>query len=171
MMYYKQPSMFRDRLKLLHMLTSIPHATVHVVRNPYDMIATVAMFQASSDVNNVKVTASIDKKFQETRFLNMAADIVLSKADAVARMSEDCQLDVLEVHLEDLIADPGTEIRRMCDFLGVACPQEYIAVCTRKMYEKASHSRDMVQWPQAVRHRIDKAIKQYSFFQQYSFES
>ena len=171
MLYHDHPEVFKSRLWLLDVVTRVPHVAIHVVRNPYDMIATVAMFQASADVNKYKVEASIHNKFKRIDFIKMAADIVLSKAEAVAKMVGDCKLDLLEIHLEDLIADPSTVIRRICGFLGVSCTEEYVDACKQKLFRKASHSRELVEWPESVQKRIEAAIKQFSFFQRYSFQT
>lgn len=168
-LYHTSPQLFKAALKKLRLLSGVPHAAIHVVRNPYDMIATVALFHASGDPDHTKVEASITNQFNQFDFLELATNIVLTKAAGVKAMVTGCRLNLLEVHLEDLIATPSTVIHRMCDFLGVACAQEYVTVCEQKVFKHAPRSRDIVEWPPGIRVRIDTAIQQFSFFKRYSF--
>lgn len=170
MLYHKSPQLFKTALKWLQRITGVPYSAVHVVRNPYDMVATVAMYQASSNPNVEKVHATVANKFRSPSFLGMAADIVLRKAAGVQAMVKNCRLSVLEIHLEDLISSPEPVIRGMCDFLGVACTEEYVKACRGKVFRHASRSRDLVLWPEAIRNRIELAIQRFSFFNRYSFE-
>lgn len=169
MLYHKSPLLFKSTLRNLRKITGVPLLAVHVVRNPYDMIATVALFQASTNPKNLKVNASITHKFHLRHYLDLATNIVLTKAAAVQAMVLDCHLNVLEVHLEDLIANPKAVIVRMCEFLGVACDQAYVKACEEKVFRKESRSRDVVVWPKDVKARVKKAIGQFSFFRRYSF--
>lgn len=169
-MYHTSPQVFKATLKRLDMLSGVPHAAIHVVRNPYDMIATVALFQASGDPDYTKVEASTTNKFNQVVYLERATDIVLTKAAGVRAMVAGCRLNLLEVHLEDLIASPSTVIHRMCEFLGVACAREYVNTCDQKVFKHVPRSRDVVEWPAAIRTRVDTAIQQFSFFNRYSFK-
>lgn len=171
MIYYHAPLIFKRALARLDKITGIPHLALHVVRNPFDMIATVALYQASEDPENTKVNASVQHKFHDFTYINMATDIVLTKALAVSQMVVDCNLHLLEVHLEDLISDPDTVIRRLCHFLGVDCDSAFLDMCRGKLFRSPSRSRDVVVWPRLVRERIQEAIEDFSFFKRYSFES
>jgi hypothetical protein len=170
MMYKRSPYFFKAVLRRLGKITRLPFHAVHVVRNPYDMIATTALYQASSNRNNVKVRANATAKFKQLSFLEMATDLVLTKAAGVAAMVKDCQLKVLQVHLEDLISEPERVVYSMCRFLDVGCAEEYVKVCRDKVFTRVSRSRDMVEWPESIRERIDAAIQKYPFFKRYSFE-
>lgn len=169
MMFHNSPLLFRGVLKRLQRIVGLPFCAVHVVRNPYDMIATVAMYQASSDPKNAKVNATITNKFKQRSFLEMATNIVLTKAAGVKAMVETCHLNVLEIHLEDLIGSPGDTILKMCAFLGVPCPDEYVRACKDKLYTQVSRSRDLVAWPEEIKSRVEMAIQQFTFFKRYSF--
>lgn len=169
MMYHNSPPLFRGVLKRLKRIVDLPFSAVHVVRNPYDMIATVALYQASSDPNNARVNATVTNKFKRLSFLEMATDIVLTKAAGVKAMTDTCHLNVLEIHLEDLISSPGEVLLNMCEFLGVPCPDEYVRACKDKLYTKESRSRDLVAWPDEIKNRIKMSIQEFTFFSRYSF--
>ena len=170
MLFHESPMLFKRILVRLKRITKVPHSALHVVRNPYDMVATVALFQASSQPGKTKVNASITDKFRNYDYMKLATDIVLTKAVAVRDMAEECGLDLLEVHLEDLIADPRGVIFTLCHFMGVSCDPAYVRTCQEKVFPTTSRSRDLVVWPFAARARIEDAIRRFSFFNRYSFE-
>ena len=170
MMYHNSPLLFKAVLKRLRYLTGVPYLALHVVRNPYDMIATTALYQASSDINNEKVKANATAKFKQLSYLEKATDLVLTKAAAVEAMVRDCRLQVLEVHLEDLIANPSDVIHNMCSFLGVPCADIYVQTCREKVFARNSRSRDVVVWTDRIRERVEGAIQRFPFFNRYSFE-
>ena len=172
MLYHNHKDKFKVLYKLLSATTGLPLYAIHVVRNPYDMAATVALYHASNDPDNYKVPASAEKKFNNLNQLGRAVDIILRKADAVLRMKADSDLSLrlLEVHLEDLVAHSRREILSFCKFLEVECSEDYLQACEAKLFPSASKSRDVVVWNDELRNRINKATKKYDFFSRYSFE-
>ena len=173
MMYHDQKDKFTTIYKQLKNTAGVPLLyAIHVVRNPYDMAATVALYQASGHPNDYKVPASLDKKFDNLDQLTRAVEIVLRKADAVAHMKADSKLNLklLEVHLEDLISNPRREVLSICKFLGVECSEEYLQACEGKAHPSTSRSRDVVMWSNGLKNRINAATKKYDFFSRYSFE-
>lgn len=170
MIYHNSRYMFKAVLRRLKKIAGVPYLVIHVVRNPYDMIATTALYQASDDPNHAKVKANFTAKFKQLSFLEMATNLVLTKAAGVQAMVRDCQLTVLEIHLEDLISSPSNVIHRMCKFLGVPCADEYVRACQDKLFPHISRSRDLVAWPGKIRGKVEMAIQQFPFFNRYSFE-
>ena len=172
MMYHDDKERFKTIYKQLETLAGVPLYAIHVVRNPYDMIATVALYQASGHPNDYKVPASVEKKFDNLDQLTRAVEIVLRKASAVAHMKADSKLNLklLEIHLEDLIVNPRREILSICKFLEVECFEEYLEACAGKAYPSASRSRDVVVWSSELKNKVNAATKRYDFFSRYSFE-
>ena len=168
MLYNQSTTRFRKVYRRLKGIVGVPFRVVHVVRNPYDMIATVALYHASS-IPDVKVNASPDKPFRNFTFLALAVNLVLTKARAVQSLSLHYKLLPLEIFLEDLIKEPATIILEMCRFMGVACTEDYVTACTRKVYGKALRSRETVVWPRALQRKVEVAIRELPFFNRYSF--
>ena len=172
MLYHDDKAKFKTIYKLLGATTGVPLYALHVVRNPYDIAATVALYQASGHPDKHKVAASVDRKFNDLSQLSRAVDIVLRKAEAVNQMKYDgdLRLKLMEVHLEDLVADPKREMLSICKFLEVDCNDEYLQACEAKMYASASRSREVVVWSDTLRGKIQAATKKYNFFNRYSFD-
>ena len=169
MMYYKSATLFKKTLQNLQDVVGVPLHEVHVVRNPYDMIATVALYQASGDADHKKVNASVGNPFNSSFYITLAADIVLNKALAVVGMVRDYNFHPLEIHLEDLIKDPRSIVIKIGQFIGVPCTEEYVKSCQNKVYQHAFRSRELVVWPRIVLEKVQAAIKEIAFFNRYSF--
>lgn len=173
MVYHQSQELFKEIIKKLWLLSGVPLYMVHVVRNPYDMVATVALYQSTKDPNHLKSNATVENKFNSTSYMELAANIVLSKVKAVQGISQSYKgiILLLEIHLEDLIKTPTKEIHRMCHFLEVPCPPEYVTACQNKVYRHASRSRDLVVWPWEIKQQIEDAISKYKFLNRYSFQN
>lgn len=170
MLYYDTPKIFRATLRRLRSISGVPYQAVHVVRNPYDMVATVALYQATLNPNTDKFNATVENKFNDFKVINLATTLILKKATAVRDMVQDMKLNLLEIHLEELISSPRNVVHEICEFLGVPCEEEYVEVCQNKVYKHASRSRDLVTWPVYIQRHIEKAIKEFKFFRGYSFD-
>ena len=172
MKYHDNPERFKRFYDRLGKTVGVPLHAIHVVRNPFDMIATVALYQASGQPDDLKVHASVDEKFSDLGLLTTAVDIVLKKAHAVYKMKSDSKLGLklLEIHLDDLISNPRHEILSVCRFLEVECSEDYLKACEGKTFSSTSKSRDKVVWTNSLRTKINTAINKYDFFSRYTFD-
>ena len=165
---HTSPEKFREMYQGLQDTVGIPIQVLHVVRNPYDMIATIALYNASHK-HEVKIEASEDHKFNSSVHLSNAAASIFAKADGVVKMISVCHLDFLEIHIEDLIRDPKVVIQRICYFLELECSEEYLQKCYDKTFKTLSRSRDLVVWTPGLLARVQREKEKYPFFQRYSF--
>ncbi len=141
---------------------------VHVVRNPYDMIATNILYQLSvvkatkaSDIMHRKVRPDITVLLLNTKRL-------FSQALAVKAVSK--KVTVVEIHIEDYIKDPRSCVLEICNALEVPCPQDYVEECYQKAYRNISRSRDLIEWEPVILRRIQEKMKEFPFFRGYTFE-
>ena len=173
MNYMASPIRFQQHYRFLQQtLDNIPIHVIHVVRNPYDMIATCTLYKAAvkHDLHGSKHKASETHKFNTPTLLKSKAHQVRLFAGAVQRMIHTFHLNVLEVHAEELIRDPKLTIQRICGFLEVTCPEDYLQQCYDKTYKSVSRTRDTVSWSSAALAFVSDMIREYSFFRRYSFE-
>ena len=171
LMYQTSSNKFKSLYNWLKAEVKVPIKVIHVIRNPFDMIATATLYTASS-VRGIsqKVKASPSHKYVGFGYLRQSTNVVLQYADAINRMLPDVGLSPHQVYCEDLIADPIGTISSICQYLEVDCSEDYLQMCADKTYKNASVSRDLVEWDPATFNRVTNSIKRYSFFNRYTFQ-
>jgi hypothetical protein len=145
----RYPEMFQVLQKKL----PVPLRVVHVVRNPYDNVATI------------RTRNEIDFPLEHVmnRYIN--------ECETIQNISQRFADAVIVTKHEDFVADPRREITRLCAFLGVEVPQDYLDACAAIVRPSTHKSRKKVDWTDAQRRRIDDAIARFDFLAGYSYES
>ena len=169
-LYAENPSAVHRSYLELADTVRIPVRVLHVLRNPYDMIATGLLYEAS-DVHCQKLNASKEKPYNNPTGLLHRANKVFRLARGINRILQEWGLDVLEIHNADHIRDPKGTMQRICDFLDVECPEDYLQQCHDKTFKTLSRSRELVVWSLQARIAVMKGIRKFSFFHRYSFEN
>ncbi len=169
MQYHMSNSLFKINLKRLGQIAGVPLRLIHVVRNPYDMIATVALYHASPQPNIFRRKATRDQPYGNATAIRSAAMNIQSKAMSVQGIAKIRGIQILEIHLEDLIKNSKEVIEKICVFLGISCPDGYVQICQRKVYSRASQSRHLVEWSTSTKIIVEKMIEKLPFFNRYSF--
>ena len=169
-LYKKHGQLFSKLYRDLSELVRVPIKVIHVVRNPYDMIATTLMYRFSR-VRRQKANFTKDHPLNNETHVVQAMKSMYSEVQAVNNMIQELKLTVLEVHNIDFVNDPEKVIRQVCSFLGLQCSEEYIKMCVANVFRKPSVTRHSLVWSKATREFIDNRILSFPFFQRYSFES
>ena len=76
-------------------------------------------------------------------------------------------LDVLEVHGKDLITDPKMVLIKLCNFLQVDCPDNFLAICADKIFPKESKTRHQIKWNNKHLSAIKMNIQKYENLHRY----
>ena len=170
--YLTDPSLFLDKCEELAETLRIPIYMIHVVRNPFDMIATRLHYVAGMGTPHKLLTSN---SFTPAQHYNM--EIMTSKIDrmfnlseAVMNISRMCKAKVLHVHVEDLIKRPNSTLQSLCDALDLECSADYVQQCYNKTFKSVSRTRDLLVWSPSVRTTVEKRMKEFPFFRGYSFE-
>ena len=138
---------------------------IHVVRNPYDMIATTTQLIPDKTSHNMTIrNATESTLFNHAKVIFHSASII----HKFIKMAPKFGISILEVHTEDYIEDPPSIVRRMCSSLGVDCSQGYVDKCANR---KVSRSRDLLRWSLSVVSYVRKEMKKFPFFKGYTFEN
>lgn len=169
--YSSSPSEFVKNYNRLEQAVRIPIRAFHVVRNPFDMIATRLLYSVTDKRGTKLSTATEDHKYNNSGQLRYHVSRLFSTAEYVQGIINDCDLTVLEIHNADFIADPKGVLGEACRFLEIECPEDYLQMCYDKTYRTLSRTRRLVEWPQALIDEVLKQMKRFSFFHRYSFES
>lgn len=130
-----------------------PAYFIHVVRNPYDAIASV--------VGSSKRGQSPDRAAGYFESLYATLERVRSR------------LDPGRLHLlrfEDFLRHPRERLQDACRFLGVEAPPDYLEACAGIVLSRPEDHRGLVQWDDAVRRRVDALIERHDFLRGYRFD-
>lgn len=115
---------------------------VHVIRNPYDTIATWSRLVGDGALGLFALGSRTVKEIKSRH-------------------------NVLDVYLEDVIDDPKKEIRRVLGHLGLDEYDDYVGKCTSVVFPKTSHSRDDKKWIPSTLVAVDRYVSQFKWLERY----
>lgn len=129
-----------------------PLRLVHVMRNPFDILATRHRRSGAPMEKLTRVTFGLARGVAAIR----------------ARTGPEGLLDVRH---EDVIADPRREVRRLCAFVGLDAAPAYLDACAAVLFPSQRRSRDSYAWTPAERRAVEEGIAAHDFLRGYSFDS
>jgi len=138
--------------KLRSRMDPIKVRFIHVVRNPYDNIATMM----------IRGGRTFESGF-ERYFANCEAIVRLGERIGPGQ--------VLRMRHEDVILSPRHSLRRACEFLDLAAEDDYLEACAGILYDAPSRSRAKVAWTDQQRAGVQARIGEFDFLSGYDFES
>ena len=147
-------------------IVKVPLIVFHVIRNPYDMIATDVLWhmrQFNMRAENLTVAKPDDRNVE------VHANRLFSYATAVTRVME--LIKVIEIHLDEFVADPRKAVRGICSALSLPCPEQYVEACYEKTFRKSSKSRYNMKWSPYMLQYVENKMTDFSFFSRYMFDS
>ena len=149
---------FLARLKLI---IGCPVKIIHVVRNPYDTITTMARRSFEKSGSNGELS---------TDFLAAFIDKYFDRAAVVQKLKDEGEFDILDLYHEDMIKDSGSMLTKLLDFLEVKIPDNYIARCSDSIYKEPHKSRLEFDWSDDLKIKVRENLEKYSFMEHYRFE-
>ena len=199
-LFSRTPKRFSQVYEQLRETVGVPVKAVFVVRNPYDIISTRALYQNPEEIRSVLNTSSTDevkgipatnyklhmkqikesgdeKAYEDAKFrvgnLKHSIQRVVRQAKALSGMIELLGSEnVWLVHNMDLVNNPRATMMEMCDFFNVYCSADYIQTCVDSVFKSVSKSRELVYWPETEKQSvIDNIVKVFPFFHRYRYNS
>ena len=172
LMFIADPSNWGEAFfKLKSIFSNISIKVIHVIRNPYDNIATKILYRSGG----VKKIITARQKNQtwviDVNKIKYYIDEYFSMFQAIQLMKSSYDLNYLEVHGKDLIENPKTIILSMCEFLGVSCSDDYLEICSNKMFKTESKTRYNLKWTNELLSDIQDSIMKFDNLKRYSFNS
>ena len=143
---------------------------IRVLRNPYDNIATVLLYNTMK-IGEIPRNSSEIANFRKPAIATKHISDYFELASGANRIITDCHLPVLYVHLSDLISQPISVMRDMCDFVGVECSVDYLDACAGKLFPSLSKTRNLVKWSQEQIDNVAQNIRSFSEFSRYYYDS
>lgn len=141
-------------LRRLQETVRLPIHVLHVKRHPLDNIATMAR-KADGDID-----WAIDAYFRDCTTVKSVRKRVLG---------EDW-LQWLDVVQEDVVRDTEVSLRRMCEFLGVDAPSDYLSDCADIVFDTPSRSRDTVTYTASHLTEIRNRMASFPSLDRYAVE-
>jgi hypothetical protein len=130
---------------------SVPLRVVHVVRNPFDTIAS-------------------RRKLKET-WQEYGVEKFFANADNVELVSEMLDDDELfRLHHEDHVSETADVLSDLCAFLGVDADDDYLSACEDFVFESPKQTRDEVAWRDEEVERIERKSQEYDWLAEYRFD-
>jgi hypothetical protein len=130
---------------------SVPLRVVHVVRNPFDTIA------SRRKRKDVWTEYGIEKFF--------------ANADHVELVSEMLDEDELfRLHHEDLVSNTTDVLSDLCAFLGMHASDDYLSACEEFVFDSPKQTRHESEWRRDEIERIERKSREYDWLAGYAFE-
>ena len=167
--YFTDPTEFEHRLNKLHSITNIPFKVFHVIRNPFDNIATIALYEhIKFQDNKIAVIKSINETLRlNPEHIYSAINYFFLRYQAAEDIKRRFNLDTMEIHNKDLIANPKMTIQSMCVFLDIFCSDEYLNTVNKKIFRDESRTRYNVVWTNDHILKVKENILKYDNLKQY----
>lgn len=163
--YRKDHSVFNSTYhKLKRTLKGVPISVIYVLRNPYDNIATMLLYNHHQRKSVNKTDKYVDDdalKSQITSYFNQVR--------TVTDMIKKFRLNVVEVHNIDMISDPKQTMKKVCSHLLLDCPDDYLHMCAQATYPAESKSRELVQWTAENIRIVAQNVQRFNSLKQYMF--
>ena len=186
--YLRNPIEFEHNYRELMKVVALPIRVLHVVRNPFDLIATSVLYEAarlrnggraSGDdakfVNKMKNRSKRSKyeyKYRNDKLLMERVSVIMRLAQAVTNLTTLFgRENVLELHNCDMVSDTIEFVNQVCRFNEVECPSDYVKNCVDKAFKEVSQTRKCVYWPANIIEIVEQQKQNFSFFDRYSFKS
>lgn len=142
---------YPELLGTLRETVSVPLRVVHVVRNPFDTLA-----------SRRKMKDTWQEYGVEKFFAN--ADNV----ELVAEMLDDDEL--FRLRHEAFVSDTTGVLSDLCAFLGVDADEEYLSTCAEFVFDSPRQTRHDIEWDDDEIDRIEQKSQSYDWLAGYSFE-
>jgi hypothetical protein len=135
----------------LRRTVGVPIRVLHVTRNPFDNITTLAHRMHTSLAQAT------------TRYGRLCHSV-----SVVTGMLEPGEL--LNVDYDAFVASPSAGLSDMCRFLNVDVDESYIRDCSAVVWPKTRRTRDSAEWSSADIAAVQSLLDSYPTLQHYSFD-
>ena len=123
---------------------------IHIVRNPYDNIATIAKR------NNISLEHAAEYYFS----------LCSINKGIISRISEE---DFLEIKHENFVHATTANLSAICNHLGVDAESGYLNDCARLVYASPHKSRLAASWSRELKKLVEYRVESFPFLHGYVF--
>ncbi len=138
-----------DALDHLQAKIGVPLSLIHVTRNPWDHIPTIARLDTNGDVD-------------------AAIRLYEKKARIIEETRKRKEYDLIELSSEEYCKNTRKEHRRLVEALGETCPEGYRDDVNRKVMNEPKKRRGEVTWNEERTQRVRSFIARFDFLKKYA---
>jgi hypothetical protein len=145
----------------------VPIRVIHVTRNPYDNVATMARRRAEGEDRRRAVPGpptEPDLSGAIDRYAEMCAWVEVTRQKLGPEELQD-------IVYEKFVGEPKESLAGLCRFLGVEAEDSYLEDCAGVVWPQARRARDGVEWTEGDRERVEGIIGTYPSLAGYSWET
>ncbi|PFX29252.1 uncharacterized protein LOC111325076 isoform X1 [Stylophora pistillata] len=158
-----------DAIDAVHLLEKAAAAKVkfiHVVRNPFDNIATMVIQHKTVKGRDGEHHKQID-----------APEILEDKIDSYFKWAKGSNIarealpgSVLDIPSIDVVLRPAEVLIKICKFLEIICTEKYLHDCADTVDSTPSITRNYIKWTAKQKDTVYREMNRFSFLQGYSFD-
>ena len=150
----------------LKSLINIPFKVIHVIRNPFDNIVSAHLYNTKS-LRMSSIRKSNETLDIENPNLIHNIDNYFGAHQAIMDGKQKYNLDLLEVHVKDLVEHPNVTITKLCNFLNISCSDSYIQGCSDTLFKTESKTRYKMKWTPGWISTVKNYISKYDNLKRY----
>ena len=125
---------------------------VHVIRNPYDVLATM--------------TRRSPRKTLDTHI-----DVFFQLCSSIERLKKEIEpAQIHDVRLESFIENPKPHLQDLCSFLGVQAESRYLESCAAIVFKSPKKSRFDIEWDSKSIAKVRERMEPFSFLSDYAYD-
>jgi hypothetical protein len=148
----------------------VPVKFFHVLRNPFDNIATMITRGLNVRTHNATDrTTMVAEQWDESWEKRIDRWMRLFETNIRFALTLPPG-DVLHVHDFQLLNNATHETQRWCRFLNLECPARFSAAVARILFRSPWRSRDRIPWSARAKRRIEQFLRGHELLHHYSFE-
>lgn len=163
--YRNSKSVFRTMYQQLQATAMIPVHAIHVVRNPYDNIATMVLYNEHVQ----RTTLNETFKYNNVEALHRQVKAYFHQVQSVVEMIKNLGLNAITIHHSNFIANPKATMRRLCAELYLTCSERYLHMVAEHTFTTESHTRRLVKWTPELLNMVKDNIARYPVLKAYTF--
>ena len=147
---------------------------IFTVRNPYDMIATDVVYWARN--KNLRVVTQDDVSKMLDYKIKISFPTMCGRGEKLFKLMQPTDksnptTDILINKHEDLVASPAAQLTKLCEFLKLSYPPDYLRDCASVIRSKTNKSRHELNWSDEQKEEVRKIIDKYDFFSGYDWDT
>ncbi len=147
---------------------------IFTVRNPYDIISTDVVYWSKN--KRLRVVTQDDVDMMLDYRIKISFPLMCKKGERLFKLMQPADkpnstTDILINKHEDLTAAPAEQLTKLCKFLKLSYPSDYLKDCASVVRSKANKSRHELHWSDEQKKEVRKLIDKYDFFSGYDWDT